>query len=129
MNIKNYVYCKNCTQSIIKSWKGWPHRDIIPLLPRIIDGVCEMCSNNDGLDSSKIQWYNYHSEFNTGLPDYWLLEVRSQINKWGYPYYGEGDCPQCNKRSIISQMKYPNGVFELAHNCTECGVIQISRTS
>jgi hypothetical protein len=95
------------------------------MLPGIIDGVCIECGGTQLLDSSKIVWINHHGEFSTGLPDYWLLIIQNQQNKWGLPYYGESNCPECGRRTIISQMKYPNGNSELSHNCGNCGVIKI----
>ena len=122
MIIQNYDYCLGCGQQILNVWKGWPHKDSIPLLPRIIDGSCEKCGGAEVLKTSTICWLNYHSEYSTGLPDYWLLITQSQKNKWGLPYFGEANCPKCNNRAILSQMKYPNGSTEICYNCEKCGV-------
>ena len=124
MKRQNLTYCKSCADSILGKWKGWPHKDVIPLLPKSIDGICEECGSNETLDSSEIIWLNYHSEYSTGLPDYWLLVIRSKSNKWGLPYYSEGQCPRCNSRTILSEMNYPNGKHELKHNCKKCGVVK-----
>jgi hypothetical protein len=120
-------YCNACSEKILKEWQGWPHRDVLPFLPKMSNGNCEICGNANGLEPLRICWLNYHSEFSTGLPDYWLLVIKPQGNKWGYPYYGESNCPKCGGRSIVSQMKYPNGTSEICHNCEYCGVIKINK--
>lgn len=125
MKTEHYSYCKSCSEQILKNWKGWPQRDKVPELPRMIDGVCEVCKGTKELHPQDISWLNYHSEFCTGLPDYWLLRTDQPQNKWGLPYYFESDCPRCKGRSIISQMHYPVGTSEMCHNCANCGVIKI----
>jgi hypothetical protein len=124
MNKQDSIYCKSCAESILKQWKGWPHKDAVPLLPKSIGGKCEICSGNETVASTNIAWLNYHSEYSTGLPDYWLLVVNPHGNKWGFPYYAEGACPKCNNRTILSVMNYPNGLQEIRHNCQQCGVVK-----
>ena len=123
MRTKHFDYCIKCSQEILGAWKGWPHRDPIPLLPRMIDGRCENCCGTEFIVPTTISWLNYHSADSTGLPDYWLLRVAAQLNNLGQPYYGEINCPNCNCRSTVSQMHYPNGTDELCLNCANCGVI------
>ena len=125
MKVEHYTYCRDCSEQILREWKGWPQRDKVPELPRIIDGECEVCKGNTELHSQDISWLNYHSEFSTGLPDYWLLRTDQPESKWGLPYYCESECPRCKSRSIVSQMHYPNGTIESSHNCAQCGVIKI----
>lgn len=120
-----HSYCKKCSVHILKRWKGWPQKDKIPQLPRIIDGSCEICRGREELHAEDISWRNYHSEFSTGLPEYWLLEINKPKNKWGLPYFSESSCPRCKGRSIVSQMHYPNGTSDICHNCSKCGVIKI----
>ncbi len=124
MNQQNTLYCEICSEAILSSWRGWPHKDVIPLLPRIEFGKCPCCSNeaSPGLVSSRITWFNYHGAFSTGLPDYWLLVIDGDRKKWGLPYFAEGVCPLCKGRSAISKMKFPNGTCELMHNCEKCGL-------
>ncbi len=126
METEHHIYCKNCGETLLEEWKGWPERDPVPMLPRILDGSCEACVGSKGLEPSEIIWLNCHSEFSTGLPDYWLLVIASQQNKWGQPYSGESNCPSCNLRSIVSQMNYPNGTKETFHNCNKCGITTAS---
>lgn len=125
MKVIDFTYCKICSDKILNEWKGWPQRDNIPELPRIICGECEICMGTNELHSHQITWLNYHSEFSTGLPDYWLLRTDHPLNKWGTPYFCESECPRCKGRSIVSQMHYPNGANEMCHNCAQCGVIKI----
>jgi len=115
-------YCQQCARRILEEWKGWPHKNPIPLLPKIVEGKCAICGNSAGLDNSRITWFNYHGEYNTGLPDYWLLVIDGDRTKWGKPYYGECVCPICGKPAVLSEMNYPNGKHELKSNCTRCGV-------
>ena len=124
MRIDHAVYCRTCSSKILKNWKGWPHRDPVPILPRIYEVKCEECGNADILEPSEIKWFNYHNEFSTGLPDYWLLIVHKGSNQWGLPYYGESICNKCYGRSIISQMKYPNGKSEMCWNCVNCRLVR-----
>ena len=118
-------YCVTCATRILASWQGWPHKDVVPLLPRLESGYCESCGGSAPLNSERITWYNYHGQYNTGLPDYWLLKIEGERTKWGLPYYAEGACPKCRSHTIISEMKYPNGKHELMHNCKECGLRKV----
>ena len=123
MEQQSFTYCESCAKNLLAEWRGWPHRDPIPLLPSIKAGVCETCGSRSApLENERITWFNYHGEFNTGLPDYWLLVIDGERKKWGFPYFAEGQCPRCNQRTIISQMHYPNGTSELKHNCGACGI-------
>jgi hypothetical protein len=124
MKTEHHVYCKDCSQSILKKWKGWRLRKVIPMLPRMFDGTCEACGGREELEASRIAWLNYHSEYNTGLSNYWLLVISQQQNNWGEPYYCESKCPRCNGRSIVSKISYSNGTEETCHNCNDCGVIK-----
>ena len=116
-------FCRQCSQAILAGWKGWPHKDAVPLLPRMSDGHCETCGGEQALNNEDIIWLNYHSKYNTGLPDYWLLKIGIP-NKWGRPYLSEGECPRCKSRTIISEMIFPNGKRETKHNCEKCGIRQ-----
>ena len=115
-------YCAQCSLSILAEWRGWPHKDAVPQLPRLGAGKCKQCGNDEALDNSHITWFNYHSEHSTGLPDYWLLVVDSELNDWGKPYYAESTCSRCDTVAIISEMNFPNGKHELKVNCSRCGV-------
>jgi hypothetical protein len=122
MEREELLFCDPCANGVLGGWKGWPHRDAVPRLPRVISGVCEACGGSAGVRSSSIAWLNYHSAFSTGLPEYWLLVVVERPNKWGYPYFASGQCPTCSEASVVSEMRYPNGEHELKHNCGRCGV-------
>ena len=126
MGSSEIQYCFNCAQRIFKGWKGWPHRDPIPLLPLLEGGKCQGCGSTLKLSSQKINWASYHGEYNTGLPDYWYLLVKESNNKFGLPYFAEDECPVCNARVIVSEMKYPNGTSDQKINCQLCGVLSIT---
>lgn len=115
-------FCAECAKPILAEWKGWPHKDAIPLLPKLSDGVCAKCSGGHALKSDHIFWHNIHGPYSTGLPDYWVLELKDVGTSWGSPYFSEGKCPKCEALSVISEMNYPNGKHELKGNCPECGV-------
>lgn len=115
-------FCRNCAEAKLSAWKGWPHRDPVPVLCPLASEPCPDCGCTDTLDSSRIVWLNYHGPYSTGLPDYWLLVVSDVQSKWGRPYLRESQCPKCAARTIVSELKYPNGQRELKHNCTVCEV-------
>ena len=116
------AYCRACAQSAFEAWRGWPHRDAVPLLPRLDAETCAICANAEAVYGDVIAWVNYHGPYNTGLPDYWYLAIDGDPSHWGLPYYAEGVCPKCRTRTVISEMKYPSGTRELMHNCERCGV-------
>ena len=115
-------YCELCAKDILQGWKGWPHKDPVPLLPRIYCDKCEKCGSSAVLENNRITWFNHHGAYSTGLPDYWLLVVDDGLTKWGKPYYGICNCSQCDGEAILSEMNYPNGEHEFKCNCGTCGV-------
>ena len=115
-------FCGECARASLASWQGWPDRNPIPTLPKIIAGACESCGGTSSLPSSRIRWFNYHGEYNTGLPDYWLLEIDGERVKWGFPYFAEAACAKCGEPATVSQMCFPNGTTELKTNCRYCGL-------
>jgi hypothetical protein len=126
MEPTSMVYCLSCATMALAAWKGWPHKAVVPPLPVLVDGSCISCGATDGLASERIRWENVHEEYNTGLPDYWLLQIDQGVEQWGRPYYSESLCPKCRKRSIVSEMKYSSGSRELMHNCLTCGVRRLA---
>jgi len=122
MEQQTIQYCEECAKKMLPVWKGWPHKQAVPMLPRIKGGSCLKCGGNTCLANESITWFNFHSEYNTGLPDYWLLEINGSRKKWGRPYYGECTCSKCGEPSILSEMKFPNGQQEFKCNCKQCGV-------
>lgn len=102
MNEEKTIYCSTCVKAILSDWKGWPHKNVFPLLPRFKDEACESCGGTEKLESSSIVWLNHQSKYSTGLPDYWLLVIQDQQNNWGKPYYKE-----------------------ICHNCVHCGLTKI----
>jgi len=115
-------YCEDCARKVLPEWKGWPHKQAVPMLPEMEGGTCPECGSTDSVASNRITWFNYHGEFNTGLPDYWLLEINGERTKWGYPYYGKCTCVRCKGAAVLSQMRFPNGKQEFNCNCGQCGV-------
>ena len=115
-------YCEDCAKNILGRWKGWPHKNAVPLLPKITEVSCSICGGSRDLQSNRIKWLNCHGSGSTGLPDYWLLVIDHGNPTWGHPYHTEGNCPKCGEVSIISEMNYPNGEREYKSNCEICGV-------
>ncbi len=131
-------FCRSCAQDILLPWRGWGHLDVVPWLPRIVDGACEDCGADRSISSTRIVWVAFHEEFNTGLPNYWLLymqgtmvrasyltedQVLSNATKWGLPYYGFGKCPRCGDEMVLSQ--FTGGPFpgeNIRNNCRRCDV-------
>jgi DNA-directed RNA polymerase subunit RPC12/RpoP len=117
------IYCALCAKEVTGAWRGWPHKDPVPLIPRLREGLCEKCGSSEGLKSANIIWLNYHSAYSTGLPDYWILNIDMKGNRWGQPYSSEGSCPKCGLRSVRSLMHFPDGTREIKYNCPQCGVL------
>lgn len=110
MEFQSIEYCNDCAEKSLAQWKGWPHKQAVPLLQKVLNGACVDCGGgNNILKSKKITWFNYHSEYNGGLPDYWLLEINGSRTKWGSPYFSECRCIRCGTVSPLSEMRFPNG--------------------
>lgn len=117
---RNYL-CADCAPSLLNQWRGWPHKDRVPDLPLLSRGKCPKCHGGRPLGIDRVSWMNVHSEFNTGLPDYWELRT-DQPTPWGFPYYAYGRCSECFTRCVISEFGTRNP--ERAYNCPNCGVIK-----
>ena len=67
--------------------QNWPHKAAVQLLPKLDAGKCIQCGKSAAkpLLSYQILWHNYHGEYNTGLPDYWLLDMNCGTERWGLP--------------------------------------------
>ena len=129
MELQHIEYCEDCARKILSEWKGWPHKQAVPILPEMKDGSCSVCGSRNVLVNNRITWFNYHGAFNTGLPDYWLLEIDGARTKWGYPYYGKCTCVHCKSPAILSEMRFPNGKQEFKCNCENCGVMRAANNA
>lgn len=128
MEPQDISYCQPCSQRALSSWKGWPHRDPVPLLPRIDSGPCEECGCSESLGANGIAWLNYHGPSSTGLPDYWMLVIDTASSAWGRPYFAEAVCGRCGGRAVVSEMQYPSNRHEFKLNCEQCGVQRVPRS-
>lgn len=117
-------FCLRCSEKVLKAWKGWPHKEVVPYLPELASDTCPACGSGEVLLSNRICWFNYHSEYNTGLPDYWLLQIDGERTKWGFPYFTLSECRNCEREVVVSQMCFPNGTSELRVNCSSCGLLK-----
>jgi hypothetical protein len=116
-------FCRSCSISSLKRWKGWPIRDPLPLLPLIENGKCKICGGTNDLLSMNIIWLNIHGPYNTGLPDYWILKInegktfkKKFISKWGLPYYKFETCKRCGGLLLVSIFNPPIG-WQLKKQC------------
>jgi hypothetical protein len=80
-------------------WRGKDREKLrLPDLPRLRDGRCPECGSTEALVPDRIYYRNYHGPFNTGLPDYFVLEIVETADsqryachrKWGNPYIDAG---------------------------------------
>ena len=114
-------YCLECAEQKLSQWKGWPHRSPpIPYLQPLGDGSCKACHSDERLSNKRIFWRNVHEKHNTGLPNYWLLEIDADPfnNKWGQPYSGDMKCTKCKGPATISVFG-PNK-NHIKYNCEAC---------
>jgi ribosomal protein S27AE len=124
MEPSSLIFCTACSLPILRDWKGWPHRDVVPILPLVEDKKCSSCGQAETyptLNNSSIAWVNVHGPSNTGLPDFWRLECiegASRFSKWGQPYFAIEPCPKCSGKSVISKFKN-----EFRYNCQQCGEV------
>jgi ribosomal protein S27AE len=121
------TYCLPCSKVILETWKGWPHRKAVPMLPNLDGNECEKCGSSQSLSGHKITWLNCHHEFNTGLPDYWLLEIEGKAVKWGRPYLGQEECTRCGTIAVVSEMNKSSNRRELKINCAKCGLVKMRK--
>lgn len=104
--ISKYV-CRHCAKGAFLLWKGWCTRDarewsrktqeraFIPVLDLIrVGSSCPQCQSSDLVNTDSIYFVNFHGDGNTGLPDYFTLEILEDIDenrkqflrKFGRPY-------------------------------------------
>ncbi len=123
MEPQSLTYCEPCALPRLAAWKGWPQRDAIPPLPRLIDGRCQSCAlAAAALDGARIGWLNIHRGECSSLPDYWRLVIDNAWDKWGRPYFGETECRRCGRRAIVSE--HPTDHLRL--DCACCGIRRLS---
>jgi hypothetical protein len=121
------LFCRFCSESKISQWKGWPNKQVIPLLSELVDGVCRECGANaiQAINNTDIRWANQHSEHSTGLPSHWQLVIAKgdEFEHWGLPYFGTVLCQQCGANSVLSKMCYPSRATYFS-NCEKCGPLE-----
>ena len=101
------TFCRTCALAAFKLWKGWPSRDArswpkqqqkIAYLPDLPicepNGACPKCGNRQTLKAAHVFYKNIHEEFNTGLPDYFVLTIIEDdqsnfLKRFGKPYTEE----------------------------------------
>ena len=121
--------CRNCANGAFLLWKGWCSRDArdwnvteqqrayVPFLDLIeVGGVCPQCQSSDLVPTDSIYFVNFHGPGNTGLPDYFTLEIKEGIDenrkqflrKFGRPYFESplGTIPIGDLRRHVNRL-YP----------------------
>lgn len=88
--------CNKCAKLAFEQWRGWCAYGLtdpppVPDVPRLVDGRCSKCASTDGVAPDRVGYVNVHSEFNTGLPDFFVLKVFDSAaevsgSRWGVPY-------------------------------------------
>lgn len=95
--------CLTCARWAVSRWRGWPigpgrRQDPLPDIPRT---PCSRCGGIDSIDDRRIAWRAMHSEFSTGLPEYWYLvildpgEEDGPPSRFGRPYV-DGTALRCS---------------------------------
>jgi hypothetical protein len=127
-------YCLSCAYLAFRKWEGWrgDFRNLrdkercdlppVPMLPKIINGSCEVCDGSSSIPADQIVWVNE----GPGIPYSWSLmaaEPDSFYRKWGQPYDHEELCPECGARAIASVHVANTGELQIT-SCSECGVLQ-----
>jgi|GEM_PF-3448956 len=106
MSLTNEInVCLDCSTSLLRDWKGWPLRDPAPMIRFSDSKTCKVCGGNNLLSPKHFRWKNFHSEFSTGLPDYFTIESNIMVSSqpaWGKPYRHVKKCAHCKKYSFLS---------------------------
>ena len=117
------TFCAACTQSRLRSWKGWPHRGKpIPSLQPIRVAACVACGGGEKVSNQDLRWVNVHGVGNTGLPDHWELRVTAEprYEKWGLPYFDVVTCIKCSREVALSKYVASNGKQQTREECAFC---------
>ncbi len=90
--------CRTCAEWAFARWRGWcsagtetwQQKPNLPDVPLLDGGVCPRCQGSIGVRPEEITYHNFHGPSNTGLPDYYFLDLdpanRTFGEKWGRPY-------------------------------------------
>lgn len=121
-------YCKSCAESRLKKWRGWPLKNIVPILPKFNgESACFICGSMEKLNNKKIWWESVNSIYSTGLPDYWILHTSQTGKFWGYPYLKESNCPNCSRKGVVSQINFPDFTIGYVFNCLCCRLVDLPK--
>ena len=117
------VLCLNCAILAFQVWKGWcavgglSRYKPLPDVPELVEGQCSVCQSSDGLLVDRIFYRNIHGPYNTGLPDYFVLEIAEPplaaehpFRRWGRPYQDKGiGRVQMSQLAAHVKRLYPKG--------------------
>ena len=97
----NEELCRRCAEWAFDRWRGWcsagtehwAEKPDLPAVPQLHADRCPRCGGSEGLSVARIVYRSVHGEFNTGLPDYYVLVVLKEsptegdsAQRWGRPY-------------------------------------------
>ena len=109
LSLMQLKICDHCYSEELENWKGWPHRDPLPQTNAVFKERCPICSKAESFQFQNYYWKNIHSEFSTGLPDYWLISStddydRDRLQKrWGRPFLKLIECKNCGQIATLSE--------------------------
>ena len=108
-NKEQTLFCAACAEKSFQIWKGWcsagtenwdeqaKGKTALPDLPVMTSGNCLICGSAQSLSAEHIYYQNIHGQYNTGLPDYFVLKISKAAvfkdnlcSKFGSPYRDEG---------------------------------------
>lgn len=118
-------FCFSCSKNELAEillWRGWPLRTRLPYIKLFEDSACPKCLSEKMInDASHFVWLNIHEPYNTGLPDYWKIQIESDgiTQKWGTPYLRNILCG-CGASAVLS-----DHLGEKAVSCPKCKQIKI----
>lgn len=120
-------FCLACARAAFRVWRGWcsygtehwnqtrKEKLALPDLPRMQKGECPQCRSTESVIAESIYYRNEHGPGNTGLPDYFVLEIVeageysrcASQRKWGRPFVdgGTGRIPWMEMLQRIEKFK------------------------
>lgn len=95
----NAQLCLTCAEWAFSRWRGWcsfgterwRDKPDLPDVPLLEGGKpCSRCAGTTTVRVEQVYYHNIHGEYNTGLPDYFVLEIHSSdtsdMRRWGSPF-------------------------------------------
>lgn len=85
-------FCRPCSLPRIAEWRGCPrgfgpcraNTPAVPDLPVLSGGTCPNCGGSDGVPMDHFVFQNVHGPDNTGLPDFFVIEMQAPPGHHGW---------------------------------------------